>query len=501
MAEIPALKEKVMAQAKRPELGKYIWQCGIGPQMGYSFSIIHALAYSFIGYQSAYIATKWNPIYWNAACLVVNSESLEEEVEVVNKKEKGANYGKVAKALGDIIDRGVNISLLNINTSDYGFKPDIANNRILYGLKALSNINSEIIDKIIAGRPYDGLIDFMNRCPLKKVAMINLIKAGAFDEIDAAFKGDRRMIMGYYIKQISEPKKRLTLQNFNGLIQKGLVPKGLELQVRVFNFNKFLKAYMKIGQYYQFDDNCIDFFNKFLDEFLDYLEVINGVTCIKQTTWDKIYQAMMNLAREWIKANQETVLKEYNNILFKETWEKYAGGSISRWEIDSLCFYHHPHELINVNNNKYGISNFIDLPRTPEVEYLYKGKVPIYKLTRIIGTVIAKDDNRSSITLLTTTGVVTVKFTRDYYAMFKRQISEIQPDGKKKTMEKGWFGRGNLLMVTGFRREDTFVGKTYARTVGHQLYKITAVNGDEILLQHERYTSATAAEEDYDEYN
>jgi DNA polymerase-3 subunit alpha len=47
--------------------------------MGYSFSIIHALAYSFIGYQTAYIATEWDPIFWNTACLIVNSGSLEED--------------------------------------------------------------------------------------------------------------------------------------------------------------------------------------------------------------------------------------------------------------------------------------------------------------------------------------------------------------------------------------------------------------------------------------
>ena len=46
-----------------------------------SFSIIHALAYSFIGFQTMFIATRWNPIYWNTACLVVNSGSLEEQEE------------------------------------------------------------------------------------------------------------------------------------------------------------------------------------------------------------------------------------------------------------------------------------------------------------------------------------------------------------------------------------------------------------------------------------
>ena len=79
MNKIPELRSQVLSQAKSAALGQYVWRSGIGPQMGYSFSIIHALAYSFIGFQTAYIATRWNPIYWDTACLVVNSGSLEED--------------------------------------------------------------------------------------------------------------------------------------------------------------------------------------------------------------------------------------------------------------------------------------------------------------------------------------------------------------------------------------------------------------------------------------
>jgi len=34
MSKIPALHQQVLDQAKSPELGKYVWECGIGPQMG-----------------------------------------------------------------------------------------------------------------------------------------------------------------------------------------------------------------------------------------------------------------------------------------------------------------------------------------------------------------------------------------------------------------------------------------------------------------------------------
>lgn len=508
MSKIPALHQQIIDQAKSPALAKYVWDCGVGPQMGYSFSIIHALAYSFIGYQTADIATRWNPIYWDTACLVVNSGSLEEDDEYefdddgdVKKKEKGTDYAKVAKAIGAIKSKGIEVSLININTSDFGYKPDIENNRILYGLKGISHIGTDVIEKIKAGRPYFGIKDFMQRCPLTKTAMINLIKAGAFDEVEKTLP-DRKTIMAYYISQVCEAKKRLTLQNFNGLIQHDLVPKELELQVRVFNFTKYLKANKKVGQYYAFDDICVQFYEKFLSDELDKLEVINGITCIRQDAWDKIYKRYMDVARDWIKENQESVLKTYNTMLFKEAWDKYASGNTSHWEMEALCFYHGKHELADINPNKYGIVDFNELSPEPEVDYFFKRggvQIPIFKLHRIVGTVLAKNDNKSSITLLTTTGVVNVKFTRDYYAMFKKQISQVQPDGTKKVMEKGWFGRGNMLMITGFRREDTFVAKTYKSTEYHQLYKITEVVGEDIKLQHERWTSQDAIEEDYDE--
>ena len=115
-----------------------------------------------------------------------------------------------------------------------------------------------------------------------------------------------------------------------------------------------------------------------------------------------------------------------------------------------------------------------------------------------MGTVLSKNDSRSSVALLTLTGVINVKFTKEYFAMFNRQISETQPDGTKKIVEKGWFTRGTKLLVTGFRRDDQFVAKTYANTQGHQLYKITNVIGDEIQLQHERVSpQGSYEEEDY----
>ena len=520
MSKIPELHQKILDKASSEKLGKYVWENGVGPQMGYSFSIIHALAYSFIGFQTAYIATRWNPIYWDTACLVVNSGSLEDnsEEELVDiyypeyqeiqegvtfedlpdrsgkiKKTSSTDYGKIAKALVEIINDGIKVSLIDINKSDYGFKPDVENNQILFGMKALSNVGEPVIEQIKAGRPYKSFKDFLNKTNINKTAMINLIKGGAFDNLELDWANEihidpRILIMAYYLSITSEPKKKLTLQNFTNLVNNNLVPKDLEFERQIFFFNKYLKNYKWDKYYYMPDEYAMKFYSNNFDS--DTIDIKNGVFLINQKTWDNIYQSKMDNIRDWLKENQESILNELNAKLFKAEWNKYATGTISAWEMSSLCFYYHEHELIHVDTQKYGIIDFNKLSTIPAIDYFFQrnGKqIPIYQLYRIAGTVIGKNDTRHSVILLTTTGVVTVKFSRDYYAMYNRQISEINEEGVKKVKEKGWFTRGTKLLITGYRRDDTFVAKRYKTTPGHTLYKITEVSGRNIGLISNRY--------------
>ena len=530
MSKIPELHQLVLDKATSPALGKYIWEKGIGPQMGYSFSIIHSLGYSFIGFQTAYIATRWNPIYWDTACLVVNSGSLEDNNEEnendnkviqqiedyiskfgddlsqedyedlidienknVKKKTSSTDYAKMAKAIGEIIDSGIKMSLVDINKSDYGFKPDVDNNQILFGMKALSNVGEPVIEQIKAGRPYVSFKDFLNKTNINKTAMINLIKGGAFDNLELDWANEmhiepRILIMTYYLSLTSEPKKKLTLQNFNGLINNNLVPSSLDLERRIFFFNKYLKKYKYQEYYFMPDQHAMDFYEKNFGS--DKVSVFDGVYLIDQNYWDDLYQSYMDSVRDWLKNNQQQLLNELNIKLFQEEWNKYALGTISAWEMSSLCFYYHEHELKNINKQKYGIIDFNNLSPISDIDYFFRrnGKqIPIYKLSKIAGTVIGKNDTRHIVTLLTTSGVVTVKFTRDHYAMYNRQISEIDESGVKKVKEKGWFTRGTKLLISGYRRDDTFVCKKYQSTGGHSLYKITEVNGKNISLTSTRY--------------
>ena len=493
MDQLPKLKQSVFERAKTPEIGRYEWEYVILPSAGYGFSDIHSIFYSMIGFQTAYLTVKWNPIYWNTACLIVNSGSLEEdstdnydeETGEIAKKESTTDYKKLATALGKIIQQGIKVSLVDINRSNYGFEPDVENNQILFGMKALSGINAPTIDEIIGQRPYRSLKEFLNKCSdLKKPQIITLIKSGAFDNFNyGEIKDSRRAAMVYYISQICDKKTKLTLQNVNGLIEHNLIPNNLNKEKNIFILNKQFKKVFKKGNYYHAGDT--DILEKICKE--DDLEVINNTICISKINWEKFYKSSMEKIKNWLKQNQEQILSEYNWLLFKEVWDKYASGNISKWEMDSLCFYYHNHELSKVNKSKYGIIDFNSLSRDPIIERVWRN-IPIYKLFKIAGTVIAKNDARHSISLLTTSGVVNVKFSKDYYARLNRQISEMGEDGKKHIKEKGWLTRGTKLLITGYRNEDTFRSKNYRSNGGHQVYLIENVydNGN-IDLEHSRY--------------
>ena len=479
MSKIPELREQVYSRFKRTNTADYFWENAIAPQLGYAFSLNHSLPYSFVGIQTIYLAMKFNPIYWNTACLVVNSGATDEEAG------GSTDYGKIAKAIGDIRSAGIKVSLVDINKSNFGFAPDVENNQILFGLKGMLNVGDDVVAAIIKNRPYSSPKDFLNKVKPGKQAMISLIKGGAFDNM-----ADRRFVMAWYIWETCDKKKRLTLQNMGGLIKYGLLPEDNDDQImarRVFEFNRYLKAVCKSGpMYYKLDTRALSFL---LELDLDHLIVNSELMEIKK--WDKIYQDWMNIFRTWITNNKDRVLNELNGAIFKEDWDKYAKGTISAWEMEVLCFYYHDHELKDIDQSKYGFVDFFKLPEEPEVDrsFFKAGKeIKIFKLHKICGTCIAKNKTKSTVTLLTTSGVVNVKFRKEYFTLFDKQISEKQPDGTKKIVEKSWFNRGNMIVVTGMRSGDDFIAKKYASTGRHQLYKIDKILEDNTLtLKDARY--------------
>lgn len=399
-------------------------------------------------------------------------------------EDAATNYDKIAKAVGNMIARGVSVRPVDINRSSYMFEPDEDANSILYGMKSLNGVGGEIIETIIQNRPYDSLQDFINKTNSNRTVALSLIKAGAFDQF-----GDRKEILANYLRQVSDPKKRLTMQNFKTLMDANLLPSELDFQKRLFVFNKALRANKKVDSVYVINYNYYDFYEQFFD--IDELEPIYDTLGINQKKWQKMYTKAMEPAKKYIQEHQEDLLEKLNDSLFQEQWNKYATGNESTWEMDSMGYYYHSHELANVRREWYNIVEYKDLPDEPEVEHTFRRNgrdIPIYKTCRIMGTVIGKNNTKATVNLLTVdSGVVTVKFDLDYFAKYNRRISE-NVGGVNKVMEQGWFQRGTLVVVTGYKRSGMFRGKAYRKSPSKQLYKITEIHQDGTMrMTHLRY--------------
>lgn len=493
------------------KLLRYIWEKQILRQKGYSFTALHSYAYSIIALQQLNLAYKYPIIFWNTANLIVDSagsleedlteslllekESLttsvetdsdddededdEEEVKtVVKKANRTVDYGKISTAIGKMQQRGVSINLPDINESGYTFTPKVKEDKIIYGIKGITRVGDSLVKEIIQERPFVDLYDFLKRVKVNKLQAVNLIKAGVFDSLENSSRED---VMAKYLDSVADYKKDCNLRNMQMLINQNLIPEEYSFYKQLYNFNKYLKKFKK-GTYYQLDERAIDFYNKHYDA--DLLEFEEFEVVINQKTWDKLYTKEMTPMRNYLKANKEEMLSKMNGNILNELKEKYAIGSISNWEMASLGFYYNEHELANVSFNKYNIRNFFEEPEQPEVAETFlpkdsKRPVPLFKLYRICGTVIKKDKIKNTITLLTPDGVVNVKIWRAQFTKYDKQISHLLPTGKKKIVEKSWFSRGNMLLITGFRREDMFVPKIYARgEYQHPIELITKVNSD-----------------------
>lgn len=458
----------------------YVWKVLIAMSRGYSFNASHTLAYSLVALQEMNLAYRWPVIYWNTACLIIDTGG-SEDIE----GNKSTNYDKLARGIGKMRSVGIKISLPDINKSSYTFKPDVENNQVLFGFRGMLSVGEDVINETINKRPYASIKDYYNKVHPNKQAMISLIKGGAFDTME-----DRKFAMAWFIWETCDKKKKLTLSNMAGLIKHNLLPENTDEEKtarRVFEFNRYLKKVCadSTKTIYTLDSRALEFLTE-----MGYDNLIQSDHTMFVKDWNTKYQEWMGVLRDWLNKNQEEILNNLNYSIFMEDWNKYAQGTYSDWEMAALCFYYHPHVLMNVNNERYGFADFAQLPKDPVIEDTYNIRghtINIFKISRLAGTCIAKDKMHHTISLLTTTGVVNVKFVKDQFAYFDKQISQRNPDGTKTVIEKSWFTRGNLLIVQGIRSGDTFMCKKYSRTPGHRLAKITRVNNDNSLeIQEER---------------
>lgn len=527
--------EKGQACGTSKKLLDYIWDVQIAMQKGYGFSVIHSVEYTWILAQQLNLIKYFPSIYWNTSVLLVESGALElEEVEDsdIKTKEKTTQYGKVASAISELQQRGITISLPDINEAEKGFTPIENKNEIMFGLKGIMNVNNNMATDIINNRPYSSIEDFYQRMILTKRtvvdsngkekqqsivsngAMISLIKSGAFNNISNI---NRKDLLEKYITMTNPPKTKLDIREstIDKIIEMGIIPTELKDYIRLYNFNKYIKSlpffkdkekqsikwYVLQGE----DEEETEYITNFFMEHFEYLMqegedkgyIYNdeGNVCIalgtsRKYSFKKAYDELMKPFFKWYKSKE--CLNLLNNDSFNQLKNKFMQGGISKWEMDSMNFYYSEHELANVDTETYGISNFTELPEEAKiVGFTYHNgmKYPKFELTRIVGTVLDRDKNKHSVALLTPTGVVTVKFYSGQFTFYDKQISIYdEEEDKKTTLEESWFKRGTKLMITGYRRGDQFAPKKYKNSIyQHTVQKILDIDENGILtLQSER---------------
>ncbi len=166
---------------------------------GYGFNKSHAVSYSIISYQCAWLCNYF-PAEWTAAF-------LEREPE--HRKEKAINLAK---------QHGFAIQDINVNTS--GMRWEILDKTTLVApLTTIKGLGEKAIEQILKNRPFCNIEDFIFNenivySKLNKKALDVLCRAGALkDFIDDRFTGDKHF---WSAVCVDRPKR---LKNFHENIE------------------------------------------------------------------------------------------------------------------------------------------------------------------------------------------------------------------------------------------------------------------------------------------
>lgn len=165
------------------EIAKRIWDEVVDKFQGYGFNISHAVLYSMIGYQTAYLKAHY-PIEFLLANLMAEVNS--------NAQDSKSNIEKLKKELVShkvkIISPDINKSMLTYTIID--------KNKLVTGLDALKFVGDDAIKDIISKRPFSSFSDFMSRIDSKKVRA-NSIQALAASGCLDSFKLPRKLLFLY----------------------------------------------------------------------------------------------------------------------------------------------------------------------------------------------------------------------------------------------------------------------------------------------------------------
>ncbi|GAB4291630.1 MAG: DNA polymerase III subunit alpha [Ignavibacteriaceae bacterium] len=176
LAAMKQQKEKFIQGAVKNNIDKSIAQSifeAIDKFANYGFNKSHAVAYSYIAYQTAYLKA-----YYPAEFLAANL------------KNEFGNSDKVTRFLEDC--RKLKIQVLPPDVNNPAVYFDVEGGVIRFGMSAIKNVGIVAVEEIIrarknAGRNFTSIFDFCTKVDTRVVnkrVLEGLVLAGAFDSVD-----------------------------------------------------------------------------------------------------------------------------------------------------------------------------------------------------------------------------------------------------------------------------------------------------------------------------
>lgn len=171
---------------------------------GYLFNKSHSYSYAVLCFQTAYLKANY-PVYFFKALLNLNKDKA----------------GALNKYILDARDFNVEILAPHINKSDMNFS--VYDNKVLFGLSAITGVGENVADAIISERNTNGkfknLDDLLSRVSLTKSQVVALIKSGAIPTSNKK-KCMIKYLMSMYDGDKSEFKPVKTLPSYVELVGK-----------------------------------------------------------------------------------------------------------------------------------------------------------------------------------------------------------------------------------------------------------------------------------------
>ena len=222
---------------------------------GYCFCKAHSAEYGVICLRTAYLKANY-PVYFFKALFNLNKNKA----------------GAINKYILDARDFGVEVLPPNINKSEMNFS--VNDNKILFGLSAITGIGENVATEIIEERKANGKFknfdDLFQRVSLTKAQIVSLIKAGAIPT-----KNKRKCLINYLSIQYAplQFKPVSKIPTYNDLI----VKYGFDLEQYRIGNGKYDYDKVKLLEDFnaykltQFNESQKERYHKYIDENKKYL--------------------------------------------------------------------------------------------------------------------------------------------------------------------------------------------------------------------------------------